>query len=194
MTATLTKRERSERTRGAIIKAAREHFARHGFDGTTIRAVAASAGIDPSMVMRYFTSKRNLFAVAMDLDLALPDLSAVPPGDRGRVAVEHFLLLWEGPEPNDLLRILLASAATNSDAAKHVENVLKAQLEQMVRAVIADPGTAEARAGLIATQLLGLALGRHILQLPQVVALDQQTIVRMVGPVIQRYLTAPLTD
>lgn len=192
--ATLSKRERSEQTRRAIIKAAREHFGRHGYDGTTIRAVAASAGIDPSMVMRYYTSKRNLFTAAMDLDLALPDLAAVPPEDRGRVAVEHFLALWEGPEPNDLLRILLASAATNADAARHVDSILKTQLEQMVRAAVPDHDTAAARAGLIATQLLGLALCRHILQLPQVTALGKDTITRAVGPVIQRYLTAPLNE
>ena len=54
----MTKKERAERSRAAILVAAREHFARSGFAGATVRAIAQDADIDPSMVMRYFGDKR----------------------------------------------------------------------------------------------------------------------------------------
>src|ERR1700759_5068384 len=52
---------RSEATRRTILDAARHAFAARGYEQTTIRAVAGEAGIDASMVMRYFGSKPGLF-------------------------------------------------------------------------------------------------------------------------------------
>ncbi|MFE3697241.1 hypothetical protein ACFXO7_05150 [Nocardia tengchongensis] len=52
-----------------------------------------------------------------------------------------------------------------------------------------DPADAPHRAGLIASQILGLALCRYVLRLPPVVALTQEQIVAEVGPTVQRYLT-----
>ena len=70
-------RRSSEQTKAVILAAAREQFAKSGFERATIRAIAADANIDPSMVMRYFGSKDQLFAAAADFDLELPDLSDV---------------------------------------------------------------------------------------------------------------------
>ena len=57
-------------------------FAARGFERTTIRAVAAAADVDASMVMRYFQSKAGLFTAAVSTDLQVPDLSSVPAGRR----------------------------------------------------------------------------------------------------------------
>src|SRR5436309_13182244 len=51
---------RSDRTKAAILAAARKHFAASGYERATIRAIAADAGIDPAMVMRYFGDKEKL--------------------------------------------------------------------------------------------------------------------------------------
>ena len=69
---------KGERTRRAILQAAREQFHDLGYDGASIRSIAALADIDPSMVMRYYGSKEGLFAAAVDVDLRLPDLTACP--------------------------------------------------------------------------------------------------------------------
>ncbi|HWE90480.1 MAG TPA: TetR family transcriptional regulator [Pseudonocardiaceae bacterium] len=190
--ARLTQQERSRRTREAILVAARRQFAAQGFSQTTIRSVAAEAEIDPSMVMRYYGSKRDLFVAATDLDLALPDLASVPAGERGDVAIRHFLALWEGEAGDDLLRILLASASTDPEAADRVRAVLAAQLEKVVAAAVDDPATARARAALVATQILGLALCRYVLRLPAVTELSPDTIISGVGPVIDLLLTERL--
>jgi hypothetical protein len=49
----------------------------------------------------------------------------------------------------------------------------------------------ERRAALIATQVLGLALCRYVLQLPPIVGMSREETVAWLGPTVQRYLEAP---
>ena len=184
---------KGERTRRAILQAAREQFHQLGYDGASIRGIAAGANIDPSMVMRYYGSKEGLFAAAVDVDLRLPDLTDCPPARRGRRLVEHFLTRWEGTAGDDVLVLLLRSAATNDAARERMHHVFTDQLRLCVAAV-SDPSSAGHRAALIATQMLGLALCRHILRLPPVVALDAETLIASVADTVQRYLADPLTS
>ena len=189
----LSKRERAERTRAAILRAARELFTAEGYERTTIRAVAAAARIDPSMVMRYYGSKQGLFAAAAEFDLALPDLSRIRADRLGEAAVEHFLTRWEDDD-GDALRVLLASAATSAEAATRMQEIFRAQLAPVVAAAGPhDERAAATRAGLVATQMLGLAMCRYVLRLPPVVALERAAVVAWLGPVVQRYLTHPAT-
>jgi len=185
---------RSQATRAAILAAARRRFAADGFERTTIRAIAADAGIDPSMVMRYYGSKDGLFAAAADLDLRLPDLTAVPREKLGETLARHWVALWEGQRSDELLIVLLRSAVTNEGAAEQLRAVFGAQVANAIAAVVEDPADAPTRAGLVATQMLGLALCRHILRLPPVVSLDVETLIASVSVTIQRYLTGPLTS
>jgi AcrR family transcriptional regulator len=188
----LSKRERAERTRAAILRAARERFAAEGYERTTIRAVAAAAQIDPSMVMRYYGSKEGLFAAAAEFDLALPDLSRVSAERLGETTVGHFLTRWEGDDGGDALRVLLASAATSPEAATRMQEIFRAQLAPVVAAAGPhDERAAATRAGLVATQMLGLAMCRYVLRLPPVVAMDRAAVVAWLGPVVHRYLTDP---
>jgi AcrR family transcriptional regulator len=180
---------RSDATRTAILRAAQARFAADGYDRATIRAIAAAARIDPSMVMRYFGSKAGLFAAAVDVDLRLPDVSGVPRMELGRVLVTHFLERWEGDPADDALLMLLRSAATDDAARERMQYTFTSQLVPVVASVVGDSREASQRAGLIASQLLGLALTRHILRLPPVVALDRAVLVEQIGPTIQRYLT-----
>lgn len=76
---------RSDATRAAIVAAAREQFAAHGYQAATIRGVASAAGIDPALVMRYFGNKEGLFAAAAEFDLRLPDLRSLSRGTVGAV-------------------------------------------------------------------------------------------------------------
>ncbi|HEX6337444.1 MAG TPA: TetR family transcriptional regulator [Jiangellaceae bacterium] len=186
---------RSDATRRAILLAARVRFASDGYDRATIRAIAADARIDPAMVMRYFGSKARLFAAAVDPDLRLPDLSSVPRRRLGKVLVAHFLDRWEGDPGDDSLLMLLRSAATDDVARERMRHTFASQLTPVLAAIgggsdeVAGPDEVAERAGLVASQLLGLALTRHILRLPPVVAMDRDSLVERVGPTIQRYLT-----
>jgi AcrR family transcriptional regulator len=177
---------RSDATKAAILAAARESFAASGYQAATIRAIAAHAGIDPAMVIRYFGSKQNLFAVAAEFDLRLPDLSGFPKTAVGTALVEHFFDRWEGDET---LMALLRTAATNEPAAQRMRSIFATQLVSLVSSVSGEPrARAAVRAGLIATQMLGLALCRYVLKLPPVIGAKRAILVRWLGPTIQRYL------
>jgi AcrR family transcriptional regulator len=182
---------KGERTRLAILHAAREQFRQLGYDGASIRAIAANANIDPSMVMRYYGSKEGLFAAAVDVDLYLPDLTACSPDSRGRRLVEHFLARWEGTPGDDVLVLLLRSAVTNEAARHRMHHIFTEQLGACI-ASITEPASAQHRAALIATQMLGLALCRYVLALPAVVEATPEQLAAELGPNIQRYLTASL--
>jgi AcrR family transcriptional regulator len=179
----------SAQTKEVILAAARDRFAASGFQGATIRAIATDAGIDPSMVMRYYGNKDKLFAAAAEFDLRFPDLSGVARNQLGAALVAHFLDRWEGDEA---LIVLLRSSTTNADAAQRMRAIFVAQLAPVVAPLA--PDEPDSRAGLIATQILGLALCRFVLRLPPVVEMSNSEIVAVIGPTIQRYLTAALQD
>jgi AcrR family transcriptional regulator len=176
---------RAETTKAAILDAARERFAADGYERATIRAVAADAGIDPALVMRYFGNKEKLFAAAAKFDLRLPDLSALPRKKLGAGLVEHFLNRWEA---DDTLKALLRAAVSNKVAAARIRVIFESQLLTAMAPLFDDRTTAATRAGLVASQMLGLALTRYLLRLPSVVALDRTALVEWLGPTLQRYL------
>ncbi|WP_443055472.1 TetR/AcrR family transcriptional regulator [Streptomyces sp. NBC_00704] len=177
---------RSDRTRAAILDAARRRFAAHGFERTTIRAVAADADIDPSMVMRYYGSKAQLFDAALDIDLHLPDLTATPAHERPAALVRHFLHRWEHDGADDALLLLLRSAVTNDQAARRMREIFSTQVAPALGPVHQD------RMGLVSSQLLGLALTRYLLRIPAVTQLTPEEIVTAYAPAVQSIL-APRT-
>jgi AcrR family transcriptional regulator len=180
--------QRSEETRNAILAAARRRFAEDGYERATIRAIAADADIDPSMVMRYYGSKDGLFAAAVDVALGLPALEQLPAERRGEILVRHFLSLWESGRTSEVLRVLLRSAVTNEAAAERMRTVFATQ----VGAALGPAEDGTTRAALVASQLLGLALCRYVLRLPDMVALDADALVATLAPTVQRYLSEPL--
>lgn len=173
---------KADQTKAVILAAARERFAETGYEAATIRAIAADANIDPSMVMRYFGSKEQLFAAAAEFDLRFPDLSDVPRDELGAALVGHFLNRWEGDEA---LVVLLRSATTNAEAAQRVKGIFASQMLPAITHLV--PDDAPRRAGLIATQVLGMALCRFVLRLPPVVEMSREELVKWLAPTLQRY-------
>jgi len=179
-------RRSSEETKAVILAAARERFGAAGFQAATIRAIAADAGVDPAMVMRYYGSKDKLFAATAEFDLRFPDLTAMDRGQVGRSLVRHFLERWE----DEALVILLRSSATNGEAAQRMLEIFGTQIQPLAASFV-PAEEAAVRAGLIASQILGMALCRFVLRLPPVVELTPDEIVEWLGPTIQRYLGLP---
>jgi AcrR family transcriptional regulator len=177
-------RRSSAETKAVILAAAKERFAESGFERATIRAIAADANIDPSMVMRYFGSKDQLFAAAADFDLQIPDLSGVDPADVGARVVDYFMERWERDEA---LVVLLRSSTSNEEAANRMREIFAAQLMPAIAGL--NPVRPERRASLVASQMLGLALCRYVLRLPPIVEMSHEEIVSWLGPTIQRYLS-----
>jgi AcrR family transcriptional regulator len=180
---------RSDATRAAILEAARHRFAADGFQKATIRAIAADADIDPSMVMRYYGNKDGLFAAAVDVDLGLADIADIEPGHLGETLMRHALTVWERSPTSEILLTLMRSSITDDRAIAKFQEIFARQVMPAVLSV-GDPDDAPRRAGLLATQVLGVAFTRYVLKLPPVVAMTADQLVAEIGPTIQHYLTS----
>jgi AcrR family transcriptional regulator len=187
---------RSQPAREAVLSAARRAFATRGYDRTTVRGVAAEAGVDASMVMRYYVSKDGLFEAATAVDLALPELGAVPASERGAVLARRFVTLWDDPATGEVLTLLLRSAPTSERAADRIRDVFSGQVQAMV-AGLGDPGrngegqpdgAVDRRAGALSSYILGTALARYVLALAPLADAGPDEVVATMAPVIQAIL------
>ncbi|MEU9111908.1 TetR family transcriptional regulator [Streptomyces sp. NPDC048483] len=178
---------RSDATRAAILAAARDRFAADGYERATIRAIARDAGIDPSMVMRYYGNKEGLFAAASEIELHAPDLTQVPPDEIGARLVRHLIERWEGDET---LTGMMRVGVTNAAGAERMRGIFADQIRPALEAVCPVPEEAATRAALIASQILGMALCRYVLHMPPAVALSHDELIAWLAPTVQRYLTA----
>ncbi|WP_036963071.1 TetR family transcriptional regulator [Promicromonospora kroppenstedtii] len=181
-------RRRSDVTRASILDAARARFAADGYERATVRAIAQDAGIDPSMVMRYYGSKEGLFAAVIDVELVLPDLAEISADDVGTVLVGHFLDLWEH---DSVLQTLLRVGVTNEAGAERMRGVFSGQILPLAERFVATRADAARRAALVASQVLGMALVRYVLRFGPAAQMSRADLVAWVGPTVQRYLTAP---
>lgn len=142
------------RTARRILAAAREEFAARGFEGATVRAIAAAAGVDASLVMQHYGSKAALFAVAVRL-----------PDDDGRDASEHLLDVLAvrlGELPPET-RALVRSMLTVPEAEEHMRDFLDERVENLARSF--DGDDARLRAALTVSGILGLTVTLHLLRL-----------------------------
>ena len=173
-------------TKATILNVARQRFASDGYELATIRAIAADAGIDPALVIRYYGNKESLFAAAAEFDLQLPDLTKLEPDDASKALVEHFLSRWE---QDDTLKALLRAAVTNESAVTKMQTIFASQLGPTIAELSGLPvKEAATRAGLLATQMLGIALCRYIIKLPPVMELKRTEIVNWLAPTVRRYV------
>jgi AcrR family transcriptional regulator len=189
-------------TRAAILESARRQFAANGYDSATIRAIAAGARVDPALVHHFYGTKERLFAAAMRLPVVPSEVITAALADGARpdgVSVgEHMartaLAFWEAPGVRESFEGLLRSAVTSEQAAAMLREFLTEAILGPVASLAgaADPDGASFRASLIATQMLGLAMGRYLLKFGPVATAGHEELVAAIGPVIDRYLTGVL--
>jgi AcrR family transcriptional regulator len=184
-------------TREAILDAARSRFARSGYDGATIRAIAADAGVDPALVHHFYGTKEKLFVAAMHFPIVpsevLRDVVGSSRQRRGQAIVRTVLGIWDDPPARVTALGLLRSAVTNEGAARMLrEFVSDAILSLVARA--AEPDDADFRAALVASQVVGLGFARLVLELEPVASASVDELARAIGPALQRYLTGDLRD
>lgn len=181
-------------TREAVLDAARTRFAADGFHATTIRKVAADAGVDAALVMQYFRSKDELFAAVMSLSPgALARLAGAFEGAEDslgeRVARAH-LGVWEDRSKDaEALLAMLRGAIANEQAALQLREFIESRLtEDVHRRVHEDDHDTAVRVALAASMLIGILVGRRVVQVPLLTGEDTESIVQRVGPALQELL------
>ena len=182
-------------TREEILAAARELFATSGFATTSIRGVAAKAGVDPSLVHHYFDSKADLFVAALRVRIdpreALRPVVEGGPDGAGERLVRVLLSVW-GDEQTRMPLLGLVRGVMDPAGATLVRDAL---FGLVLGPVVAGLGLdqPERRTVLVASQLAGIVMLRYVLEAPPMVAMTDDELVAAYGPTLQRYLTGPLT-
>jgi AcrR family transcriptional regulator len=176
-----------------VLTAAREAFADRGFDGATIRGIAAAAGVDPALVHHYFGSKDKLFLAAVaapvDPEQLLPEVLAGGRDQLGANAVRMLLRIWDGPaRPAGLA--LIRSAVSSEWTAKLLREFLVARvIRRVVGSLDLPPEERDARGSLVASQMIGLVMARYVLRIEPLASATHDSLVDALGPTLQRYLT-----
>ena len=179
-------------TRGEILAAARAEFSAKGFDRTTMRAVAAAAGVDPALVHHYFGAKEDLFLAALEFPfdprVVIPAIIGDGPEGLGERIATTFLTIWDDPDKQlPLLALLRSAVSTESGADLMRTGIAGMILDPIVEALELPDGVE--RAQLVVSQLLGLAVVRYALAFEPLASMPAPDVVRLVAPNLQRYLT-----
>ncbi len=181
--------------RDDILAAARAQFAENGYDGATIRGIAAHAGVDPALVHHYFGAKEQLFEAALELPISpAAFLPALLAGDHDRIGeqvVRRFLTVWEDSANRPIFMAMLRSVVSNEQAAQLVRRLLVKEIFGPIATALGVPD-AELRATLAGSQLVGLVLLRYVGQVEPLASADVDSLAAAVGPTIQRYLAGAI--
>jgi AcrR family transcriptional regulator len=183
------------RTRAAILDAARAAFAERGYEAVSIRSVARAAGVDPALVHRFHGSKEELFVAAMELPVSpgqlVPALLADGVEHLGERLVRTLLEIFDRPAAFAPFLALIRGAVTHEHAAAMLREFIAREVLGRLAAA-ASPDRPELRASLAGSQVVGLAMARYVVRVPPLATTDRETVVACVGPTIQRYLTGAL--
>jgi AcrR family transcriptional regulator len=173
-------------TKQAIADAARALFPRHGYTGTSVRQVAAAAGADPALVIRYFGSKERLFLETVPVVGHFEHVTSGPLEGLGRRLVES--LVAADPEVREMQLSTYRAMMRASDSPTVRARLVESQ-EQMFIAPLAPRLSGkhpELRARLVAAQVAGLLDGLAMLEDPRLAEADVEALVEQYGAAIQR--------
>jgi AcrR family transcriptional regulator len=177
--------------REAILRAARERFGEVGFAGASLRSIAALADVDVSLIPYYFGNKSGLYAATLELQLdPRAKLAAVFAGGLegvGERLARTILQLLDDETTRPIFLSVIRSAVSEGAAreAVHIlvdDVIIAAYVEHL------DVPNARERATLAATQILGLAMARHVVPIEPLASMSIDDLVARVGPTLQRYL------
>jgi AcrR family transcriptional regulator len=189
------RRPAGQDTRAALVRAAHDVFAENGYEGATVRAIAARAGVDAAMVNHWFGGKEALFAQVV-LELPFDPQTVVATlleGDLdtlGERVVRRFVTVWDATA-GGTFPALIRSLASHDQAASGLRDFLiKHVLSPIVDRV--QPDNPHLRANLCAAQLIGIGMIRYVAKFDPLASVDVETVVTTVAPTLQRYLTGDL--
>lgn len=174
-------------TRAAILAAARAGFGRDSYEHVGVRDIAAAAGVDAALVIRYFGSKERLFIEAVSHEFSLDSLLAGTREGFGERLARYMLDKGQSPAAFDPLMALLRSA-TNEQAAGLLRGVLEQQFIQPLACWLGGEEATQ-RAALITAYLIGLSVTREMVRVEPLCA-GTAELLPLVAATLQAYVDA----
>jgi AcrR family transcriptional regulator len=160
-----------------------------------MRSIAAEARVDAALVVHFFGNKATLLSEAVewpfDPSMEMPKLLADGRSKVGRNLAALVLRTWDEEGTRHPVLTLLSAASIEPQAAEMMRRFLSDQLfAPLMKELRADHPLL--RTDLAISQLVGLAMGRHVLRLEPIASMPADEVVRLVGPTLQRYLAGKL--
>ncbi|MDC8985466.1 TetR/AcrR family transcriptional regulator, partial [Mycobacterium marinum] len=174
-------------TREHILTCARELFALNGLDRTSVRSVAAAAGVDAALVHHYYGTKQQLFAAAIQIPIdptvVLEQIVETPVDELGLKLPSVLLPLWDSELGTGLIATLRAlMAGTESNLARSfLQEVVTSEVGSRVDS---PTGTGRIRAQFVASQLLGVVMARHIVKIEPFASLPADQVAQAIAPTL----------
>jgi AcrR family transcriptional regulator len=179
-----------------ILAAARGEFADNGWAGTTIRAVARLADVDPALVYHYFGSKEGLLDAATNPPQKfLENVAKVwttPVDGLGVALITLLLASWADDEIGPTLRAILQTAAHEPSTREKLRRVVAGSL-MGVSELGGDEQDRLIRSGLISSQMMGFALMRYVWRIEPIASMNDGEAIAAIAPNLQRYVNGDLT-
>ncbi|MEO6606804.1 MAG: TetR family transcriptional regulator [Aeromicrobium sp.] len=176
-------------TRQAILDAARTQFAAKGFGGASMRAIAAEAGVDASLISHYFGDKSQLLVATMQLPInPIEKIASVVEGGPDGMAERLLTTFLESWDPHrevfsTLIRTTLGSDDGQAPMLQLARNILMTSLVGVL-----EGDDRELRASLIASQLIGMATMRYVVGLEPLASAPVEEVVGLYAPAMQRLI------
>jgi AcrR family transcriptional regulator len=182
-------------TRAEILVSARSLFASRGLGGTSIRAIAADAGVDPALVHHYFRSKDDLFVAALELPVdprvaLLPVLEGGVDG-AGERLLRVFFSVWDDETARLSLLGVVRGVFEPTGRQLLRDGLLGVVLGPLAPALGIDDEP-QRRIALVASQMIGLVMLRYVLEVEPLASMEPELLVATYAPTVQRYLEDPL--
>ncbi len=179
-----------------IVAAARDEFADHGWAGTTIRAVARAADVDPALVYHYFGSKEGLLDAATNPPAkwleSVAKVWTTPIEHLGAALIRLLLASWADDEIGPTLRAILQTAAHEPSTREKLRRVVEGSL-MGVSELGRDEHDRLIRSGLISSQMMGFALMRYIWKIEPLASMADDEAIAAITPNLQHYVNGDLT-
>ena len=179
------------RTRQRITSTAETHFAQLGFDRTTVRAIAADAGVSPNLITRYFGGKQGLFAAVTEVDLRIVEVLPGPRAGLGARIAAHVVRRWEGRPGQDPLLTMLRSAMTDPAAAERMSDYFRRQAAAPLAEHLGTPDAHE-RAAAVSSMIMGTVVQRYALASGPLADADADAVTAWLGHTLTRLLSGPV--
>jgi AcrR family transcriptional regulator len=157
------------RTRAQILTAAASAFSKKGYADVRLSDIACEVGVHAAMIIRYFSTKENLYREALAVQL-----QAEAPSDPG--AFVDFIVqgLHRPPQEKGGPVAIMALSIGDAQARATVERVLIERIVPEMEAFLS-PGEAKTRAALILALFVGFTVHRDLLPLPGLQGSDQSS-------------------
>ena len=174
--------------KGHLARTARDLFVEHGYAGTSVRAIARAAEVDPALVSYHFGSKAGLFSAAFQVsDVPADILGGALAGDPATAPeriLTAMLTAWDDPAFSGPLLEVMGAAFADADLMRTMREYLSTAIWQSLVEFLGGPD-ARSQANACMAVLSGLIFSRYLLRLEPIASRPRDQLVHDVAPTLR---------